>query len=500
MSILYNTTSKLISKYQKNLPSKNVRLNSDSRQFSNSSNDKNTLNITDHGIINIPDEIIDIPFKSKYPKNSKQYLTELCKSVYPKELHPTINSLDSDVDLAIHAFMSLIVKNYVTYWYGRKIPTEDNEFIIKIFNLIQDIITRGSKNFDGNLNITHKYEALLFDDIPYIISEHFNSMKKCKIAIQSQNRNSKSILEMYSQLTCYNSKDYPGKITILIKPILMNDSCSTLQSTFFDSLLDDFLMGRIWCSISHPYYLIKGINKICYKINSKKKTSKQEEYAKKNNNKYEDNNLAIIISQVYLKFLQITQFFWFLICLFKSNDSQSSNDILKKPKNESSIVHRYIFNFILIDTLKLNNKKPLIFFVLQIIRKLIIHFKQINNNLQTHINMLIYSKLCSKRTVYNSIDMIRTLMFPNDNSMGPRTIIPEGKDWEIFKTECASDIWDIILNYKLNIFLNIKKDEITEFIELLTIEPECNAILYYRLLDCILAYQCDQENDTVNYL
>ena len=104
----------------------------------------------------------------------------------------------------------------------------------------------------------------------------------------------------------------------------------------------------------------------------------------------------------------------------------------------------------------------------------------------------IYSKLWNGEVVAYLFNEIRRTLFPQDNMMGPRTIIPTGKEFEDMKLKTASDVWDACKFYSLDIILGITKEDTRNFIEGVCLSKDANKVLYFRLLECLLAHIADK--------
>ena len=79
-------------------------------------------------------------------------------------------------------------------------------------------------------------------------------------------------------------------------------------------------------------------------------------------------------------------------------------------------------------------------------------------------------------------------MFPSDNLMGPRTIIPTGEEFEAFKKERVSEISAVLELYNISGLLSVSKDQVSDFVECISISQKCNKLLFFRLIDCLLAH------------
>lgn len=215
MSILYNTNSSLIPKFQR------------------------------HGLIRshrVESKRSD-EFHSQHIKDSDEYLRDLCCSNWPSSLHGRIQKFDG-LELSINSFCSLIMRNFLG-WYGVKVPTQDEQFPTLLFDLIQDTITYWKK-------CEMDFEELLCDQLTVILSNHISAMQKL---INGE----LLCFSDYCNLTLYHGH-YPDVITKRLKKPL--DNRSELQSTFLNALLDDLLLGEILDKVLEPYYLLQALTKL----------------------------------------------------------------------------------------------------------------------------------------------------------------------------------------------------------------------------------------------
>lgn len=215
MSILYNTNSSLIPKFQRhNL----IRPHRSESKLQNE-------------------------FHSRHIKDSDEYLKDLCRTNWAPSLHRRINKFDQ-LELSINAFCALIVRNFLG-WYGDKIPTQDDQFPTLVFDLIQDTLTHLKK-------CEIDFESLLCDQLALILSQHVQAMKRLV------NSDSSLFLD-YCNLTLYHNQ-YPQLITKRLKKPL--DNQSELQSTLLEAIFDDLLLGKILDRVLEPYYILHALRKL----------------------------------------------------------------------------------------------------------------------------------------------------------------------------------------------------------------------------------------------
>lgn len=487
-TIRYNTSSNLIQRIQRNghLNKHTKRVtgsneNLDSTIIDSSSiNDYNGMNICskkgNNGIYiqnystnpsndQLQVELIkqdDPSFISKYEKNTNEYLLDLCNSVFPSTLCDKIR-MSAELNngsLECLAFLSLIVKNFVSYWYGTKIPSEDRELLEEIFQICNKFILY-VQDSTGNINMT----SLLLDDIPLLIADHIKVLRTLKTHGIEQ-----CTLEDYIKLSLIEQDTYPFVITELIKHHL---PCkSTLQNTFLDSLLNQFLFGRILDSSIEPYYFLKAINKVSDQIIQKKESNSF--FKSVNNN---------LIQRIGYKLVS----FFSNVIKFKFNSITTHPDEYKTTEND--VLGAYIWTLMSIDILLLHKKKPLLYTIFCYIRNILMSSNVLNVLINSLFLKRLQPKLLSSNNTKHIFNSLRTLLFPNDDLMGPRTVIPTGEDFINFKLQSVNKLWKVIQQKRLDTLLGITEDDIISSIDMICQQDKrCNKILFLRVFDCVAAH------------
>ena len=482
-TIRYNTNSTLIQRFQRNERFKEEIANNrktatsyennssdkqeDTHQHNNDNNDNDNVDNT-NGIEQDP------AFISSFPKNSIPYLKELCLSIYPKSIHKQINELSSlnDGSLEFHSLLALIVKNFIKHWYGPKIYTDDPELIETLFKIFYNLTTFIRKR-NGSIDMIQ----FLLNDVPVIIYEHIDAVKQLNrhYIIDSAR------YEMYCNSLMIENDRYPFIITDLIK---YNLSCaSVLQNTFLDSLFNQFLLGRILDTCCEPYYFLRMLIKVSDRILD------EENYSMMNQNK---NYYKALFDTVQSK---ISKIFRGLIKLY-SNLTNGSNKI-KATSNGNSVMNSYLWTLITINILSLDNKRPLFYICFCYIRHFILLSKSINQSVDSiFIENLLWGQVLTTKNIKRLLNSIRTLLFPNDNLMGPNTIIPTGEEFESFKLQCINKLIKVMELKKLDSILGVTQNDIKYFIDIICQEDKkINKILLLRIIDCFIAH-LTEENST----
>lgn len=444
-SILYNTNSSVIQRFQRN---NRKRRSPYTPQQAGKNYSKSFRNLTNSS------EEIDIPFESIYRKDSKKYLKALCCSIFPTDLHKDINKHDK-LQLQIDALFALIIKNFVRSWYGVKIPTSDNIFIMQLYDIFHELIAYLSKS-DVDL------ELLLFNDIPVLIGEHIQTIRRLN-AIHDDDH---ELLQDYKRILLIDDDRYPYIFGDLVLSSL--HSKSVLESTFLASLINELLLGRILNSVCEPYYILRGLMKVCSKVLSIDDQSPAAE--RKGQLKKKSDG---IFKKVYS--------FSKVLC-----NGVYSNE--KFSKNRRSIMDAHIFTLIFIDILQINLKKPFLYALFKPFQLFFLQFPVIDNILRSFCSDYIKEKLWPGNLMISIVQAARKTLFPNDNAMGPKTIIPVGEEFTKIKQDCSKALNDVLQKYHLLTLLGISREDIDSGIEVICQNKNCNMILLYRILDCTLAH------------
>ncbi|CAI4058415.1 Nvj3p SKDI_04G4010 [Saccharomyces kudriavzevii IFO 1802] len=459
-TILYNSNSSLISKYRRSNASKpykgllskkgHTRLSSKSSIDSYGENSDYTRDSSD-----------DIAFQSEFEKDSVEYLQDLCCSVYPSSLHQRIGTLQLLPDLQINAFIALIFKNFVKSWYGVKIPTNDSKFLTELYNLVQDFIKYiKSSKID--------FSNLLLDYIPYLLSSHLRAMGDCF-------QNIEAVYLQYCQLTLYDRKRYPSVFVDIIQSKL--NTKSLLQRSFLDSFLSELVFGHIFDAIVEPFYILDGLNKICMQIKPNATANINKGNALCDKSKYGPwwslSNIKQNVSQ--------------MVRLMSSSTAADSPNLGAISIPQVPFLQRYFFTFVIVDLFKLPMRKPFLYSICRTFQYWVSKSKTLNKVMYNIFVNTAQTKFTSPMTIGNLFLSLRHSLFPNDNMMGPPKVIPTGDAFLKFGEECTSNLWGVCTTYKLDKMLAIKKSDITDLVICLSKNRDCNKLLLYRIIDCVVA-------------
>lgn len=443
--ILYNTSSTLIPKFQRNTLQKQFKESPARSQTSPSGPKLFARTETDDKIDAISD---DVPFQSKSARDSDAYLKELCCSVYPCSLHQRINKLEPTVDLPVNAFVSLILKSFITSWYGVKIPTSDDQFITQLFDIVQDLLS-----YVRNKEID--YECILADDLPMLLAEHIRAMR--------QSLKNEDVFTHYTRITMHQDEYYSNVITREFQYYLKSESI--LQRTFLNSLFNDLLMGKLLDRASEPYFVLRAITDICRHTRQKTKQNRQDGFICSSQNL---KNAAAIAGRMLTSMVSMN----------------------RKTGHESKtpFSYRYLFTFLFTDLLRFPNRKPYLYAVGKSLQYWTAKSPFLNKVMQDLFSKVVSSRISDEENIRRWFLNVRKMIFPHDNKMGAGTIIPTGEAFEKIKLEFRLELWDALQWHRMDIFLNVTKSDVEEWTNILCQDKRCNKLLIFKILDCIMAY------------
>ncbi|AMD19024.1 HBR123Wp [Eremothecium sinecaudum] len=421
-NILYNANSKLVSKYQKKLQQVSV-------------------------IHEVAHE--DEPFKCKHPKDSRLYLIELCCHVYPVQLYSTIQDLP-DWQLSVHALLALLLKNFVISWYGTKIPSKDNEFVVLLFNVVESAIKHLTN---------HKVNCvqLLYNDLPYILDMHCTIMSR----VIDEDLSYDQFLQLY-----LDDHQYPSNIIIKLMTLVENDS--ELQKAFLEGLLGDLLLDKIVGKAVAPYLVIKGITSMCDKLLHVDLSNTAKEAGETNS----------WISRAEHMLRRSSHFISYLTSAFS----------LKGRKTTMKGVlcaHLYLFTF-LKNITKLQGRKPALYSSMKLLQSLVDRWKPLNHMLSNLIGNVLEQKVLRRDNVHDICNSLRHALFPNDNKMGEQKPEPSPEELVQLKLQCINSMWEVCQRYRLEGILAIKKTDMQVFVDGICKDVKMNQFLIYRILSYLL--------------
>ncbi|CCD22271.1 Nvj3p NDAI_0A01130 [Naumovozyma dairenensis CBS 421] len=467
-NILYNTNSSLISRFQRNSSTSPVT-NSVSLISSSSSSTTSFLSKN-----NTASLAIGSKFRSKYEKDSEKYLKELCCSIYPKSTHKRINGMKSNFELQINAICALILQNFVLNWYGVKIPTTDETFLIEMFNLIQNLIQYVTRQIrDDSID----FEALLADDIPVILSRHIEAIRKSQLKTTENIDDSSTLYKEYRKIVLSDSDKYPEQITNFIKSLIEGSDSSTLQSSFLDSLFNELLFGRILDSLTEPYYVLNGTIKICNKLISKMESPSLS---------IKEPKPAFIQESRRWSFRSVKSYIGRLLSIITADYKPNSNGNTPVPEKHN-LYQRYIISFFAIDLLRLPTKKPFMYSIIRIMQYVLTK----STTVQGITNNIFMNSL--KKSSILAVDLIKLLrhtLFPTDSLMGPRRIIPTTEEQlKPMREEAVVKMMRVSRLYKIDFFLGLTQNDIVAVVDGCSFEKKKqNKLLIMQIMECAIAH------------
>lgn len=414
-SILYNTNSRLLSRYHRK-----AKLSTQLKH----------------------DENEDEPYTSPYDKDSKDYLVSLCCSAYPQVIHRNIQEL-SPTKLSIHAFFALIFKNFVTSWYGTKIPTADAQFMAELFSLIERLLNYLNTKHDTD------FASLICDDWAMLLSQHIRIMRK----VVSQDLG----YAEFNKLCLYDNR-YPRVIVSKITGPL--DNGSELQRTFLEALIGDLLLSKVLERIVEPFILMEIIASIC-------------------------NKLLLEVEEKPVSALdRIRKWAW---SFSHGIAYMTSMNNTTEPAPGRPFVYKYIFTLFK-HAFQLESRKPLFYSGTKFIQKYAARSSTLNHILGNMFNNLLKTKFLNPQTISIMFIQLRHVLFPNDNKMGPGKVPPTEEEFELLKKQCEESISRVCIKHRLYQLLGITDDDISAFVKAICWDKYMNRFILHRLLDCVIAH------------
>lgn len=438
-TILYNTSSSLVPKFQRH------NLLRQQRELSPGSTAKSNDEVVNKSTTVKFD---DIPFKSKFEKNSDSYLRELCCSVYPSSLHHKISKLDPSIELPIQAFMSLVWHNFVSTWYGVKIPTCDDRFMIQLFDLVQAIAAR--------LKLTQlNYETFVADDLPSILGQHLQAMSQCI--------HEDDVYGRYCQLISYKDKYYPQLLTDCILDSISGES--TLQATFVQALFNELLMGKIMDRVSEPYFALSAISKACRSLESGRHLKNKRP--------------KVGLVQRCKEWVAVAG----KTIAMMTSMNRPSGEALNQPFSYANA-----FTFIFVDLLKVPARKPYLYAMGKTLQYWSAKSRSINIILHNMFLNFLKRHVSNETHIRRICISLRQALFPGDNKMGAGRVVPVGAEFEAFKGACVEHLWQAVSSSGIECVFAVNHNDVEEFIEIICKDKKCNQILIFKIVDCMLAH------------
>ncbi|AGO13735.1 AaceriAGL135Wp [[Ashbya] aceris (nom. inval.)] len=413
-NILYNANSRLVSKYQKKYELATSSLESG-------------------------DEGQDEPFRSTHPKDSREYLLELCCEIYPKDLHSRIHML-RDWSLAIHALLVMFFKNFVKTWYGEKIPSTDDALLSLLFDMCEQTIENIQRS---GIN----WNQILWNELPQILDSHTKVM--------SQVMAEDLTYAEFEQLYLYQGQ-YPGCLVAKVDKLLHNHA--RLQRAFLSGFMGDLVLGKIVGKAVAPYILIDTIRSTCDQLLRIQSVSAQ----------------AHIDQDMFSRIRSTVQ---------KAFNFMYDDQV---PKITAAVptTHSYIFTFFK-NFFSLEKRKPTVYSLLKMVQMLVDSVPPFTY-LASKIAGSVDRAILNSGNVQHASIALRHALFPNDNKMTPPKLEPTEEEFLTQKVECINSIWNLCERYRLSTVLGTQKQDIGCFVESLCRDGRMNQFLIYRICECLL--------------
>lgn len=385
----------------------------------------------------------DIPFQSNNEKDSHQYLLDLCRSVYPKELHQALRTFPG-WRLSIHSFLVLVVKNFVCSWYGGRIPTPDTEFIILLFELFERFVDELWAN-------RFPTQKMLGNDIPWILNTHIAIMQK----VIEENLS----LDDFYDLNLYRYQ-YPQAISKKLLQHITGDS--RLEAAFLDSFLNELLLDKLIDKILEPFIILDIIKVIC-----ERQLASNDIPLKKN---------AVLKERDLVSFAKIASH------IFTSTVRQIKL-FVAAPFSGVKIADLFLFKLIA-DSMKLSLRKPLLYHFCKTVQLFSNRIALVNSGIALFFNEFFGSFKAENSQIL--FIKMRHILFPNDNKMGQSRIEPTPDEILVLKSNCSELLYRVCVKNHLDIIIGTTRSDCSDFIDGLTRNRSMNKFILQRILDYLV--------------
>lgn len=407
-------------------------------------------------------------------KDSDAYLQHLIRKIfYPsvnysnyQDILPTLTSA-TEVDIQLYALVALLFRTFVHSWYSR--ITNDQDFTMELVAIMAHI-TRTIEMKLKDVNLT----TLLLDDIPFLLDEHMNDLRRVRKQLGSSFLPYDTIDKAFDHVNKHIALDddpeteqmyyriLGGRLTRLLLP--PEDRNSELVKTFVDSLLGDLLLRTITEKLSQPYQIFEIITLICQTL--LKVDGKSD---KENKHPPETDSIFSKISHLIAY----------------------STSTLAKPKTRSNVkvYSLHIFTF-LNNFLQIDKCRPTLYALIKSM-SMILTNEKVNHMLNNILENTLLKTLKSPSLVATTIKAIRNNLFPTDGDMGPPRIEPDEAEFEAIRSTTKRSIIEVCEKFGAvnSLLISGSKDELDDVIEefLTSFEGKrVNKHLVIRIVDLIV--------------
>ncbi|SCV04692.1 LAMI_0H18316g1_1 [Lachancea mirantina] len=404
--ILYNPNSRVISKYQRKL--------------------KPTAADT---VLDL-----DVQFVSPHPRNSPPYLRDLIKSIYPAELCARIEK-QTESTLAFHALCALILKNYVSSWYGPKIATTDAELMESVYNFLC-FIQESSRKAEID------WQHFLLDDVPYLMVLHSEAFYLAMLT----NGGYHEFMQMNR-----NSGLNSGKLTSALLSSL--EEGSRLEYFFLLALFQQLILGRLLESALEPAVLLQ------FTINSTQKVIK---ILRRREN--EKSFLHFILAV----FNFLTQL---ISCLFArpKKGGYAKQDDCRRP-----VLYSYVFSFIKL-SVNLEGRRPLLYACYKYLQWALARNSLLNRSLQKTVFNIFNRTFTNTDNLNSALLGMKGFLFPKDNKLSLKNQNLSQEQINELKVNCEKALRQLSDILKLRLFLGLEDSDIHRLVQYFSTDKRMNA-------------------------
>lgn len=384
------------------------------------------------------------PDSLQFEKNSEEYLQHLIKKIfYPSSKHTNFSEVlpslvSSQVDIQLYSLLALFYKNFIFSWFNSISKNED--FLHELINLVSVI----AKRVEERLRSV-SLQLLLLDKVPIVLDNHLNNVKTV-----IKNKNSKfetdlDCLDKHIAVTgdLNDLLNYLKVQTSLMLNVLLptNEINSNLTNSFLDSLISKQVYNLL-LKLSSKSYFLEIVNLICDKILAPSAQIHKEGAEEET---------------------------------FSTKINKISNCISKLSINSGQIYSFNLSIFPLInDLVQLQDNSPILYTIF----KLLPNIPKSNVLFSNFIN----SFSINETQIVELIQTIRTVLFPDDDKMGPPRVEPTEEQFRSLQSQVNSKILAILGKFKISWF---DQSDIAVFLNCIENE-NWNLHLFVNLWDLII--------------
>lgn len=325
----------------------------------------------------------------------------------------------NDLDIRLYALFSLLINDFIFGWYENSLNLgEKDNFTKELIFIFAHI----SRNLQERINKSHNdFIRLIITDLPYLLNDHFNNLDEisCLLAREGFRKINEieqdNILANEWVLRYNDGLTNDGKIVVYRRYVVKSIVClilphenteSKISREFLVSLLDGIVLKNIIDSFCDSFVIWDIIGKICQKLNEINSLEN-----KNNNSNYHKSSKKKSMVHSILEFFIIEERYE-----LNGEDLLTFSDFIP------------LFNLINFLTL-LNIRFPILATLTKVILQVMLNINFLKKFMNNAINRIISQNLLTQKNAEKLVDLLRHLMFIDDNKFGMKSrYIPQNND------------------------------------------------------------------------